>query len=1246
MVNSQVRFNNPVTVTRIVLSAPASGPGGQQQHSAPLLRVFARDLQHPSSCRFAPLCPSNLSVGPGQSSSFASEAVVTDHVILRGRYTAVDVRLYGRADHDPAAVVAAAIASVSASAQPQDAKELQELRQQQQHLQAAAAAAGLKGAGVGSSAQPAKRPRLLQAPIALPLRVPQPVEDSVPTAAAVGEEQKERAPRAWPEGALAPAPQLLPPGAALLPLESVPPALLSALRCASDYYGVVMCSHSRIAAHPPADRLAPVMAAAKHVGRALAGWGWLTGDLEMLLASPPPPDFAPLARGELESLVEIASEWCLLLASGRSTRLEDLDVGLAGVACAVLLAVCAPAAPLLMAMGTGGAVAGVVRALCLANPPADLVRLAVACFDGLTLTCPGPAAEPQDGAGAGTGVKEEAGDAAGGGGATYGDAQARGDDEEGDPGHPAARGDGHAGDLDGDPRGPAAEGGDAAADGDGAAARMRRAGSGALLTGGGGAGEEGAAAMEDDQGLYNGFYDDFDDYYGGGEEDYEAAAAGDGDAGAADAADGGGGEAEGDGQRAGAGGGEDTEMAYQTEAGGDGGVGGPGACDGKGPERSGASGGSSGSGSSSRSSGSSSSSGGGAGGDGDDDSASSQRSDRSGRRSGDVPMQDADTAGGQGDGERGGAGTTAPGAGAAHGDAAAAVGAAPAEGEPEPETAVKAEKEGDLNRRGSSHGDERGQEHSRDRGRDRSRDRGNERDRKRDRSRDRERERRDRDRRSATQALSVLLLALRAATAAEPPPPADGDAAAAAAAAAPRLHLRNRGVVDALLTAHAVTVLSYDSLAAALAGGAAVGTSGVPGAPTGASELLPARLAAAAALGTWAEAGWEPAVLPAAFGLAHSYRKEAVADKAHMGMGYILAGAAAAAAGADGGGGGGGATASLAAAAFREPAATALSGEQSYCLLSLLGDMFPREWPPPPAPGQQSAAFPPPSNVARRSALASALETVSDQFLRLLSFGYNSESRLLRCATVRMAVKAAGLGGGMPTFLAAPLVEALAALVRGAGGGAGGAAPALTDARRLLEVLAPLAYKPTLKASAAALLDARAVSCLARFIHKLVSSALAPGLGGGGGTAGGGPGAPEAAEIPVVAGQALEALRLLVDPDLSLSPAAPREQRLREDVPSLGESTALVTALLSCLPFLGANASLAGMLLAGPAFGLATYPAGRAALRQGALKWHAAQSLLRDPDKLRALLATNPALAAIIAQNASSMGLNLSALQR
>lgn len=42
-----------------------------------------------------------------------------------------------------------------------------------------------------------------------------------------------------------------------------------------------------------------------------------TGDLEMALATPPPRLGDPLARGELESLVDMAGEWSLLLGSGK-----------------------------------------------------------------------------------------------------------------------------------------------------------------------------------------------------------------------------------------------------------------------------------------------------------------------------------------------------------------------------------------------------------------------------------------------------------------------------------------------------------------------------------------------------------------------------------------------------------------------------------------------------------------------------------------------------------------------------------------------------------------------------------------------------------------------------------------------------------------------------------------------------------------------------------------------------------------
>ncbi len=75
---------------------------------------------------------------------------------------------------------------------------------------------------------------------------------------------------------------------------------------------------------------------------------------------------------------------------------------------------------------------------------------------------------------------------------------------------------------------------------------------------------------------------------------------------------------------------------------------------------------------------------------------------------------------------------------------------------------------------------------------------------------------------------------------------------------------------------------------------------------------------------------------------------------------------------------------------------------------------------------------------------------------------------MARCAAVRLVARAAGLGGGMATFLTLPLVEALGGTVRGvgspaAGGVTAGPPPPLADARRLLEVLVPLASKPTIK---------------------------------------------------------------------------------------------------------------------------------------------------------------------------------------
>lgn len=89
------------------------------------------------------------------------------------------------------------------------------------------------------------------------------------------------------------------------------------------------------------------------------------------------------------------------------------------------------------------------------------------------------------------------------------------------------------------------------------------------------------------------------------------------------------------------------------------------------------------------------------------------------------------------------------------------------------------------------------------------------------------------------------------------------------------------------------------------------------------------------------------------------------------------------------------------------------------------------------------------------------LEPCTSQLRRIISFAVSSDSRLLRASLVRLCGKAAGLGGGMGPFLAAPLVEEVVAAYRGAEKGTG----SWGDCRRVLEVLTPLAAKPAMKVS-------------------------------------------------------------------------------------------------------------------------------------------------------------------------------------
>lgn len=61
----------------------------------------------------------------------------------------------------------------------------------------------------------------------------------------------------------------------------------------------------------------------------------------------------------------------------------------------------------------------------------------------------------------------------------------------------------------------------------------------------------------------------------------------------------------------------------------------------------------------------------------------------------------------------------------------------------------------------------------------------------------------------------------------------------------------------------------------------------------------------------------------------------------------------------------------------------------------------------------------------------------------------------------------------------------------------------------------------------------------------------------------------EGGEGQLVLTMCLEALTILCNPEVALLPGAPLAQRLVDEVPTLAEGSALVAALLACLPNLG-----------------------------------------------------------------------------
>jgi hypothetical protein len=93
----QVKLDVPAIITHVQLSDGSTGIAGR---TPPLLKLFARDLCTCSAARFAPLCSSTISCAEASTSTFRTEPVLTDHVVIRGRYTNVSIVLLGTLDHD------------------------------------------------------------------------------------------------------------------------------------------------------------------------------------------------------------------------------------------------------------------------------------------------------------------------------------------------------------------------------------------------------------------------------------------------------------------------------------------------------------------------------------------------------------------------------------------------------------------------------------------------------------------------------------------------------------------------------------------------------------------------------------------------------------------------------------------------------------------------------------------------------------------------------------------------------------------------------------------------------------------------------------------------------------------------------------------------------------------------------------------------------------------------------------------
>lgn len=331
------------------------------------------------------------------------------------------------------------------------------------------------------------------------------------------------------------------------------------------------------------------------------------------------------------------------------------------------------------------------------------------------------------------------------------------------------------------------------------------------------------------------------------------------------------------------------------------------------------------------------------------------------------------------------------------------------------------------------------------------------------------------------------------------------------------IKLHSISLMDAMLAAHAATCAAVESLVA------------TKGLAQGNETMLQARKAMASTMKTWFDnTSWRPKLVTAAF----------VGAKV---------------------------------AASERIEAPFQAARSVYTSLCLLGDLFPAEWPPPQA--RRGAPHPPPTHRPYRIALCNALEPVLASFKSAVAMAVQSESRVMRAVLVRLCARAAGLGGGLGRLLAEPILKAMQESTE--------AGKNLSEARRVLEMVVPLAYRPPLKA---AFLDLKVAGLLGQLLGRLV-----PILDRG-------------VESMAVCTMVLEVILILMDPEACcLNPGLDAAQRVVDETPTIAEAAHVAAVLMASLSRLGANAHIARRILKN----LAMHAPGRATLRTGAAKWQA-----------------------------------------